>query len=350
MAWQNAPALNKLAASPLIGKNGAQIWGVDIKGRLYTNYQITPGGGWDGWMTNSWHKGGYPESVYELCAAQYSEGQASLWVIDMKRKLWVISQGKDGNWFDWTGPGWNNLPNNVQFKKLTAAWMGPMFGAHVWGITEDGVLMFCNQHVPPGNWSPWQKWPETPSDTTKNPPVLPARWIEVSACAQVEGRAALWALDTKMQLWAMFQDERGGKWGPWQGPNWKNAPKLRNIAAVDISAPSSPSSRQTILGACILGITDDYQIVYSNQSMPGNDDWWKWTPATYRNTVRGYEITAARQNNRSARVWVITNDQVLVSQQMNLQSSPPGWEWYWTPDLETEAEEKAKAEAEAAST
>ena len=41
------PSSTKLA-SPLSGKNGAQIWGVDYKGKLYTNYQITPGGGWDG--------------------------------------------------------------------------------------------------------------------------------------------------------------------------------------------------------------------------------------------------------------------------------------------------------------
>jgi hypothetical protein len=79
MSWENAPALNKLAASQLIGKNGAQIWGVDYKGRLYTNYQMSPGGDrWDGWMTNSWSHGGYPDPVYELCASQVDEGQARL--------------------------------------------------------------------------------------------------------------------------------------------------------------------------------------------------------------------------------------------------------------------------------
>lgn len=78
MAWQDAPALNKLEATQLIGKNGAQIWGVDYKGRLYTNYQIRPGGGWDGWMTNSWSEGGYPEAVHELCASQVHGDTRSL--------------------------------------------------------------------------------------------------------------------------------------------------------------------------------------------------------------------------------------------------------------------------------
>jgi hypothetical protein len=40
MSWQNAPVLIKLASAQLPGKNGAQIWGVDNRGRLYTNYQI----------------------------------------------------------------------------------------------------------------------------------------------------------------------------------------------------------------------------------------------------------------------------------------------------------------------
>ena len=44
--WQNAPALNKLAASQQGGNRGAQLWGVQINGTLNTIYQITPGGGW----------------------------------------------------------------------------------------------------------------------------------------------------------------------------------------------------------------------------------------------------------------------------------------------------------------
>ncbi|HKQ99610.1 MAG TPA: hypothetical protein VJT09_02990, partial [Pyrinomonadaceae bacterium] len=57
-------------------------------------------------------------------------------------------------------------------------------------------------------------------------------WIEVTACAQGDGEGALWGLDTKMQLWGMGQESAGGKWGPWNGPNWLSAPKLRNMAAV----------------------------------------------------------------------------------------------------------------------
>jgi hypothetical protein len=329
MAWQNAPVLNKLTASQLIGKNGAQIWGVDHKGRLYTNFQITPGGAWDGWMTNSWHEGGYPEQVYELCASQHHEGQTMLWVLDMKRQLWTIQQDKNGNWLGWRGPGWNNLPNHVQLKKMAAMWQSIQHGARFWGIAESGKLISCGQGTPAGNWLPWQDWPETPSDLKKDPPVLPAQWIEVTACGQGDGRGAMWALDTNMQLWGMGQESKGGKWGAWNGPNWQGAPKLRNIAAVEMAAPRRG---ETVLGACIWGITEDYKIVYNNQSRPGVDDWWGWSVGSFKDELRGYEITAARQNNGSARVWAISNNQVLVSQQVNLDSSPPSWDRYWTPE------------------
>jgi hypothetical protein len=329
MAWQNAPVLRKLTASQLIGKNGAQIWGVDHRGRLYTNYQITPGGNWDGWMTNSWSHGGYPESVYELCASQGHEGEAQLWALDQKRVLWSISQDKQGNWLDWK-KDWNKPPGSFQFKKMAAAMLGN-HGARFWGITESGVLTSCAQGMPAGSWGSWNDWPKTPHDLNANPPVLPAEWIEVAACSQGDGRGALWALDTKMQLWGMGQESPGGKWGAWSGPNWLGAPKLRNIAAVETAVKKG---NETIHGACIFGITDDYQILFNEQPVPGSNSWFGWSVASFKDKLRGYEITAARQNNQSARVWVVSTDQVLVSQQVNINSSPPGWERFWTPDVE----------------
>lgn len=329
MAWQNAPVLNKLAATQLIGKNGGQIWGVDHRGRLYTNYQVTPGGNWDGWMTNSWCTVDYPEPVYELCAAQQHEAEAQLWVLDMKRELWTVKQGKDGNWSKWE-KDWNKPPGTFHFKKMAALWQGIKYGSRFWGITENGILTSSAQSVPAGNWGSWEDWPKTPQDLNKNPPVYPAEWVEVTACTQGDGKGALWALDTKRQLWGMGQESPGGKWGAWSGPNWQNAPKLINIAAVEMTVTKGG---YTYFGACIWGITDEYKLVYNQQSAPGTNDWWGWTQGSFKDELRGYEITAARQNNGQARVWVISNNQVLVSQQVDVNSSPPGWERYWTPEL-----------------
>ena len=319
MAWQNAPVLIKLAASPLIGKNGAQIWGVDNRGRLYTNYQPRPGGNWDGWMTNSWSFGGYPEIVYELCASQQHEGEAQLWVLDIKRQLWTITQDKQGNWLPWQG-NWNKPPGNTVFKKLAAVWQGVKFGTRFWAITEEGKLTSCAQSMPAGNWGAWSDFATPPQATNL---------IEVTACTQGDGKGALWVLDNNQQLWGAGQESPGGKWGPWVGPNWLDAPKLRNIAAVETTVNRRG---ENIHGACIWGLTLDGKPIFNEQSRP-SANWFGWSDGSFKNTMRGFEITAARQNNQSARVWVVSNDQVLVSQQVTIDSSPPGWERFWTPDI-----------------
>lgn len=321
MAWKNAPVLNKLAASQLGGKRGAQIWGVDFKGKLYTVSQKTAGGGWSDWLTNGWAEKGYPEQIYELCASPQFEGQAQLWVLDMKRRLWTIQQGPTGDWLGWRGPGWNNLPNNVEFKKMAVTRLEGIRSARFWGINDNGMLISCDQASPPGNWTAWQDWPLTPSDTSKNPPVVPAKWVEVTACLQGDGKGAMWALDTNMQLWGMGQAARGGAWGAWVGPNWLSAPKLRNIAAVEMGRPQ---------GACIWGITDDYKLVYNQQTAPGGG-WWGWRQGSNKDELRGYEITAAGHNSGRARVWVVSCDQVLVSQGQLPESA--GFEGYWTPEV-----------------
>jgi hypothetical protein len=130
----------------------------------------------------------------------------------------------------------------------------------------------------------------------------------------------MWGLDTNMQLWGMGQVSKGGAWGPWNGPNWLGAPKLRNIAAVEMGFGR---------GACIWGITEDYKLVYNYQTAPGSNDWWGWSAGDHKDELRGYELTAAGQNNGCARVWVISLNQVLTSQEQ--RSDSHDWEKFWTP-------------------
>jgi hypothetical protein len=106
-------------------------------------------------------------------------------------------------------------------------------------------------------------------------------------------------------------------------------PKLRNIAAVETSVKKN---NETIHGACIWGITDEHQPIFNEQSRP-SANWFGWAVGSFKDTLRGYEITAARQNNQSARVWIVSDKQELVSQEVNINSSPPGWERFWTPDI-----------------
>ncbi|HEU4710355.1 MAG TPA: hypothetical protein VFS76_02260 [Pyrinomonadaceae bacterium] len=312
MSWHDAPVLRKLTACQQGGSHGAQLWGVDIKGTLFTTYQKTPGGVWSDWMSSGWTEKNYPKQVYELAAAQRYDGGVQLWVLDMKRQIWTTWQnGPGGDWHQWQGPGWNNMPSHLRLKKISATQLAGAHGAQLWGIAEDGTLVGCYQIVPSGAFSPWQNWATTPEDS---------RWLEVSACKQGNGLGALWGIDEKQQLWCMFQKVKGGEWGTWQGPNWNKAPKVRNVAAVELGGQK---------GGCVWIITNEYKFYQSTQSAPGGNEWWAWSPGDYKESLFGYEITAAGQNNGLAQVWGVSLKQDLHSQVVNKDSKD--WEWYWTP-------------------
>jgi hypothetical protein len=313
MSWQNAPVLRKLTASQQGGNRGAQLWGVDIKGTLYTIYQKTPGGDWSNWLGPDWNGPKYPKGVYELAAAQRHDGCVQLWVLDMKREIWTTWQSSPGgNWNGWQGPGWNKL-GNLKLKKIAAVQLQPTSGqpCRLWGISEDGILTSCHEIVPAGNWSPWNDWTYTPEKS---------QWVEITACRQGDGKGALWGLDNKLQLWGMGQAAPGGNWGGWAGPGWVSAPKVRNIAAVEMSGQK---------GACIWAIKEDYTLIYNVQSPAGSNNWAGWKQGDRDNKLTAYELTAAGQNNGLARVWAVSLKQMLHSQ--GVKSDSKDWEGSWTP-------------------
>lgn len=309
MAWQNAPALNKLTASRQGGNRGAQLWGVDYKGTVYTTYQTTPGGEWSAWSGPDWGGPGYPKQVYELAAAQQGNGGVQIWVLDGKRQIWTNRQPQPGGgWEGWRGPGWNSMPGSLKFTKLTATRLAGGQGAQFWGITDNGILTSCWQILPAGNWSPWQDFKATPEGS---------RWIEVTAAQQGDGKGALWGLDSKRQLWGTGQASVGGAWGVWNGPNWLGAPKLRNIAAAE-----GPN------GAIIWGQDEDYRMVANFQVKPGTNEWSGWSTGDWHDAPLSYEPTAAGQNNGCVQLWAIGLTGVLHS----IAQTPPGCAWgTWQP-------------------
>lgn len=311
MSWHNAPLLNKLTAAPLGGEFGAQIWGVDFKGTLYSTYQLTRGGGWDEWRGPGWNQNKLPDQVYELASAQLTDGRTQLWVLDMKRQLWSIAEDKTGgDWGDWQGPNWHQPPGKEGLKKITAARVKNK--TQLWGILDSGMLISCNMLLPSGV-SPWQDFPKTKEG-------LP--WIEVTACTQgTSGQGALWGIDNKLQLWGTGQDGNGN-WGGWTGPNWLRAPKVRNIAAVDMSGNK---------GATIFAITEDYKVIFNWQTAGGLDSWFGWQPADANDALRAYEITAAQQNDGLSRVWVVNMAQLLTSMAMDRQAH--NWSRHWEPPV-----------------
>jgi hypothetical protein len=311
-SWQNAPTLTKLTASQQGGARGAQLWGVERNGALHTIYQVTPGGDWSPWLGPDWAGAGYPKHVYELAAAQQNDGRVALWVLDMRQQLWCIRQtSPGGDWSGWSGagPNWNGAPKGM--KKIAASQQGGNRGAQLWGIKDDGSLTTCYQLTPGGGWSGWQGWPATPENS---------KWVEITACRQGDGRVALWGIDTRLQLWGVGQLSPGGDWGPWSGPNWLGAQKLRNVTACQQGGQ---------LGAVVWGIDEDYRVVHNWQLAPGANKWGGWTSGDWMNAPRSYEFAAAQQNNGCIRIWAVSLKQELKSIYQTLPSI--GWDFSWKP-------------------
>lgn len=285
MSWNNAPRLNKLTASQQGGNRGAQLWGVDFKGKLYTCYQGSPGGGWSDWGGVGWSDPKEPKAIYELAAAQNQpDGRVYFWALDMKGEMWARWQtSPGGNWSPWQH-NFAGLPGANRPKKLAAVRAGGGQGLVLFAITGNGVLHYCYSTTA-GNFGGWAQFHETPEKS---------RFVEVTACEQKDGRSAVWALDEKRQLWGSGQETGGGKWGPWVGPNWLKAPKLRNIAAVE-----------GMNGAIIVGQDENYQVTSNFQQGAGQNSWRGWyTPQGF--DPPSYELTAAGQNNGVAQLWAIT--------------------------------------------
>jgi hypothetical protein len=300
MAWQNAPSLRKLTAAQHSGDRGAQLWGVDIKGNLHTTYQKSPGGVWSNWMGQEWAPTHHPKQVYELAACQLGDGRVHLWVLDYRHEIWNVYQEEPGGvWGHWWHPRpprrWNNAP--APFKKMAATRMAKFAnslrdvnGTMFIGLKDDGRLAVCY-----GNPDSWSRF--------RNDWHGASQLIEVTACQQGgDGRVAVWALDEQRQLWGAFEKAAGtADFDPWAGPNWRGAPRLRNIAAVEGHN-----------GAIIFGQDEQYRMVANFQTSPGGE-WSGWTQPGWANAPPSFELTAAGQNNGRAQLWAVTNRGTLTS-------------------------------------
>lgn len=312
MAWQNAPTLTKLTAAQHGGKRGAHLWGVDLRGTLYSIYQQTPGGEWSKWSGPDWAGAGFPKQVYELAASQGKDGRITLFTLDVRRRLQCVTQDDpDGAWTGWQTLDWNGAPPGL-LTKLTAVQRGKNeLGVELWAITSDGEIHSSHQWLKEARWfQGWYVWP-SPANS---------RIIELAAARQHNGLVGLWGIDANLQLWCMTEKSPDSPtpptgWGSWEGPNWQGAPKLRNIAAV-----------RGAEGVILWGIDDDYRMVQNWQNASGK--WNGWSPKNWMGAPHSNELTAAGQNNNCVQLWAVTLGQKLTS---IAQTAPScNWQQHWS--------------------
>lgn len=161
MSWENAPALNKLTASQQGGNRGAQLWGVDYRGKLHTIYQKSPGGDWSNWMGSEWNGPNWlgAPRLHNIAAVEGSHG-AIIFAQDEDYRVLANFQNSPGsnNWSGWSAIGGSNAPRSYE---LTAAGQNNR-RAQVWAITLGGKLTSMVQRD--------ENWPTQWSDKDDPPP------------------------------------------------------------------------------------------------------------------------------------------------------------------------------------
>jgi hypothetical protein len=248
----------------------------------------------------NWAEVGGPKAV-KLAAAGHRNG-LQVWAIDHDMKLWSITQGgaKSG---EWEGPNWNAAPH---LHRITATALSGNVSARAWAITaKDYSLITC--YRADGQWSPWAPIPATPHNS---------KFRDIAGVTQMDGRVALFAVDTKLQLWCRHELAAGGsEWSNWLGPNWNGAPAFCRVTACQQGAGR---------GARIWGTTPDLVSVLSIYQNSATGSWSAWVPGTSKGLGHSINVAAAPQADGNIRLWANSWENCSLD---SIQEASPGGEW-----------------------
>jgi hypothetical protein len=291
--WHNAPAFRSFVAAQLVG-GGACVFGAKHNGEIFGTSEFH--GVW-----SAWGFGGQGPRAVKLAAAGHRDS-LQLWAIDDDMRLWSLNQGQV-DIVDWEGPNWNVAP---PLHRIAA---GPLSGglvAGLWAITStDYSLITCFRYS--GRWTPWVAFPGTPEKS---------KFRDIAAAQLKDGRAALWAIDTKLQLWYRHEMTPGKwDWSNWVGPNWNSARALGRVIACQQGA-----SR----GARVWGTTPDLNEVISNYQEKQDGSWTGWVPGTSEGGGHSLNLAAAPQTNGTIRLWSSRWEDLSLS---SIEEVSPGGDW-----------------------
>lgn len=129
-----------------------QLFALDEYQSIWTNFQTAPGNGWYGFEGPKFN--GQPGAFPAIATvSQGGSRGAQVWGVDGSGALWTCFEQVSGN--EWTG--WGQFPpfdTSTSFARIAAAQMADgnvMF----WGIDENGSLWVIQQTSPGGGWGPW---------------------------------------------------------------------------------------------------------------------------------------------------------------------------------------------------
>ena len=300
--WRGAPSFT--AITTCYSDNGGVIfWGLE------DNYDVSVTAeeisGWSKWFRTEWSGPGQPKRMVLMAATAIENHGLQFWTLDDKLDLWSAAMAAPGDKFSPWVRNWNDSPRTL--RRVAAVHRRDTSSAAIWAIqSSDYSLISCYKRAPENTWTGWKPWPLTPQKS---------QFVELAAALQNDGRAALWAIDTKLQLWFCSETTPGGEWSGWNGPNWNGAPKLFSIAAC---------MQGGSYGATLWGVKEDgYSLINTSQIMPGGK-WSNWSADNWQGSKPVITITAALQKNGTVRLWAT---QAMFLSLSSIAQTSPGGGW-----------------------
>lgn len=238
--------------------NTLEIFISSVGGDVYHNWQMTPGGAWNGWAD----MGG--NGITGLVAASNADGSLSIFGIGTNGDVWTSSQSAPGvGWSAWS---------DLSGVRIAAGF--------VVGQNLDGTLEICggdssgdvwyNQQTAAGGWSGWKELQGQ---------VVSSR---LGIGRDLDGRLELFGLAANGDLWNAHQLVPGGAWSGW--------------SSLDAKAAGVPPGHQKLQVGFVVGQNSDGRLAIFgvgrgtrgvwtvSQQSPGADSWGGWADLGATNT------------------------------------------------------------------
>ena len=341
------PALTRITASDQNGnqdtnkndaKRGAQIWGVDTDGILWSNFQLSPGSDNYGWIKgwNNQTDAPSPNGVIDLVACRQGDMRVQIWVLTKEQRLYSAYQfSAGGNWSKWKE--WE-VPSNPLVRLCASEQNGNQdsssqhvkLGARIWGVDSDGILWSNLQNSPGGNWSGWSNGDGTGWNGQSNFEA-PLKILDLAACRQGDMRTQIWALATDKTLHTTYQVVQGGEWSAWE--QWATPPTpLTCLCASEQNGQHDPFDENPHLGASLWAV-DTNGVLWNTYQQSAGADWSVWSSGQNSegwNSQPGaptpaaiVDLAACTQGNSETRIWATSTETLITSAAQN----SPGGEW-----------------------
>lgn len=151
----NGQSFKAFACASAGQNNGAlSLFAMDGSSTIWVTLQQGPSGNWNPWQGPSVDNQSVPLDA--PCAAEQGGNRGvQFWALDQNSQIWTLYQDTPGGqWDGWFGPDFVNQP--VSFTQLAAAGQGNGCTLLI-GLSPIGQLFTIGQLSPGGDWGTWQQ-------------------------------------------------------------------------------------------------------------------------------------------------------------------------------------------------